>query len=111
MRCLIVILMLAAAPAALPARKKRVVPEGARVAGPSTPGIQAGNFLFVAGQVGRDKEGKYPELFEDEVKQTLENVNAGRDRAGWTFAGAVSVQVHLTVVHGAAQVEHRGLCG
>ncbi len=95
MRYLIVLLMLAAAPVAAPAQKKPVVPEGASTAGPYTPGIQAGNFLFVAGQVGRNKDGKYPEAFEDEVKQTLENVKAVLDKAGYTFADAVSVQVHL----------------
>ncbi|MGB9610895.1 MAG: RidA family protein, partial [Bryobacteraceae bacterium] len=96
MRTLIVLLTLAAAPVALMAQKKPVVPDGAKVAGPYTPGIVAGNFLFVAGQVGRDRDGKYPESFEDEVKQTLENVKAVLDRAGYTFADAVSVQVHLT---------------
>lgn len=96
MRYLIVLLMLAAAPVAAPAQKKPVVPEGASTAGPYTPGIQAGNFLFAAGQVGRNKDGKYPEAFEDEVKQTLENVKAVLDKAGYTFADAVSVQVHLT---------------
>jgi reactive intermediate/imine deaminase len=88
--------MIAAAPALVLAQKKAVVPEGAKAAGPYSPGIQAGNFLFVAGQVGRDKNGKYPESFEDEVKQTLENVKAVLDKAGYTFADAVSVQVHLT---------------
>jgi len=96
MRSLIFLLMLVAAPAALLAQKKPVAPEGARVAGPYTPGIVAGNFLFVAGQVGRDRDGKYPESFEDEVKQTLDNVKAVLDKAGYTFADAVSVQVHLT---------------
>lgn len=95
MRKWIVLLAVALAPA-LEAQKKAVVPEGAKVAGPYTPGIVAGNFLFVAGQVGRDKDGKYPESFEDEVKQTLENVKAVLDKAGYTFADAVSVQVHLT---------------
>lgn len=95
MRKWIVLLAVALAPA-LEAQKKAVVPEGAKVAGPYTPGIIAGNFLFVAGQVGRDKDGKYPESFEDEVKQTLENVKAVLDKAGYTFADAVSVQVHLT---------------
>ncbi len=97
MRYLIALLMLIVLlPGLLPAQKKAIVPEGASVAGPYTPGIQAGNFLFVAGQVGRDRNGKYPESFEDEVKQTLENVRAVLDKAGYTFADAVSVQVHLT---------------
>lgn len=89
-------LLATALPAAVQAQKKAVAPEGASVAGPYTPGIVAGNFLFVAGQVGRDKNGKYPESFEDEVRQTLENVKAVLDKAGYTFADAVSVQVHLT---------------
>ncbi|MCS7044493.1 MAG: RidA family protein [Bryobacteraceae bacterium] len=96
MRRFVAVFALALAPAALMAQKKAVVPEGAKVAGPYTPGIVAGNFLFVAGQVGRDKDGKYPESFEDEVRQTLENVKAVLDKAGYTFADAVSVQVHLT---------------
>jgi len=96
MRTLIVMLLAAGLPGVVLAQKKAVVPEGATVAGPYTPGIQAGNFLFVAGQVGRDKTGKYPESFEDEVRQTLENVKAVLDKAGYTFADAVSVQVHLT---------------
>jgi len=97
MRCLTIfaILLLAAlnAPAA---DKKAVVPEGASPAGPYTPGILAGGTLYCAGQVGRDKDGKYPDSFEDEVKQTLENVGAILKKAGYSFSDAVSVQVHLT---------------
>lgn len=77
-------------------QKKAVLPEGASVAGPYTPGIVAGNFLFCAGQVGRDRSGQYPESFEDEVRQALDNVKAILHKGGYTFADAVSVQVHLT---------------
>lgn len=90
--CLLLFLTLAASAA----DKKPVVPEGSSPAGPYTPGILAGDTLYCAGQVGRDKDGKYPASFEDEVKQTLDNVNAILKKAGYSFADAVSVQVHLT---------------
>jgi 2-iminobutanoate/2-iminopropanoate deaminase len=83
--------------AATAADKKPVVPPGASTAGPYTPGILAGGTLYVAGQVGRDpKTNEYPASFEDEVKQTLENVRAIMKHAGYDFADAVAVQVYLT---------------
>jgi reactive intermediate/imine deaminase len=76
--------------------KKAVTPEGAQTAGPYSPGILAGNTLYVAGQVGRTPDGKYPEKFEDEVAQTLENVGKILKAANYSFADAVAVQVYLT---------------
>jgi 2-iminobutanoate/2-iminopropanoate deaminase len=91
-----ILFLLLAASLCFAADKKAVFPEGASTAGPYSPGILAGDTLYCAGQVGRDKDGKYPAAFEDEVKQTLENVNAILKKAGYTFADAVAVQVHLT---------------
>lgn len=88
-------LLFLAASLSFAADKQAVFPEGASTAGPYSPGIIAGDTLYCAGQVGRDKDGKYPAAFEDEVKQTLENVGAILKKAGYTFADAVSVQVHL----------------
>lgn len=81
---------------AMGADKKPIHPEGAKPAGPYTPGIVAGGTLYVAGQVGRDKNGQYPAKFEDEVAQTLENVREIMKAAEYTFADAVAVQVYLT---------------
>lgn len=78
------------------ADKKAIHPPGAKPAGPYTPGIVAGGTLYVAGQVGRDKEGKYPESFEDEVAQTIKNAEEIMTAAGYKLADAVSVQVYLT---------------
>ena len=94
--CTLITLILLTLASAQAADKKAIVPEGATTAGPYTPGIVAGGFLFCAGQVGRDKEQKYPAAFEDEVKQTLDNIGAILKKAGYTFNDAVSVQVHLT---------------
>jgi 2-iminobutanoate/2-iminopropanoate deaminase len=78
------------------AQKQAVRPSSARPGGPYTPGILAGGTLYVAGQVGRTPEGKYPEAFEDEVKQTLENAAVIMKEAGYGFGDAVAVQVYLT---------------
>ncbi len=95
MRKLVITLMMLSA-SLMAADKKPVFPEGASPAGPYSPGMIAGDTLYCAGQVGRDKDGKYPAAFEDEVKQTLENVGAILKKAGYSFEDAVSVQVHLT---------------
>jgi 2-iminobutanoate/2-iminopropanoate deaminase len=79
------------------AQKQAVRPAGASVNLPFSPGIIAGGTLYVAGQVGSDPDtGKIPEVFEDEVKQTLENAGRIMKEAGYSFADAVTVQVYLT---------------
>lgn len=79
------------------ADKKAVVPAGVAVGGPYTPGILAGDTLYVAGQVGRiPGTNNYPESFEQEVKYTLDNAGAVLKEAGYGFDDAVAVQVYLT---------------
>ncbi len=91
------ILLLIFASMASPSDKKIVAPAGSSTAGPYSPGILAGTTLHVSGQVGRDaKTGKIPTVFEDEVRQTLENINVILKEAGYTPADAVAVQVYLT---------------
>src|SRR5437764_13225403 len=75
---------------ALAAPKKPVQPKEMPTGRPFSPGILSGNTLYIAGQTGADvKTGKYPESFEDEVKQTLENINLVLKEAGMTFDNAV----------------------
>ena len=99
MRSLILVLSFALAGAlAAPAQdKKAVFPEGAKKGGPFSPGIIAGGTLYCSGQVGHDaKLGKIPENFEEEVKQTLENIGVTLKTVGYDFSDAVTVQVYLT---------------
>jgi len=97
MRTSIVLLILALAAAPAMAQKQAVRPAGAAANLPFSPGILAGGTLYVAGQVGSDPAtGKIPEVFEDEVKQTLENAGRILKEAGYSFADAVTVQVYLT---------------
>jgi len=76
--------------------KQAVSPAGSQTAGPYSPGILAGNTLHVAGQVGRKPDGKYPENFQDEVRQCLDNVGEILKAAKYGFGDAVAVQVYLT---------------
>jgi 2-iminobutanoate/2-iminopropanoate deaminase len=78
------------------AEKKAVAPPGAATGRPFSPAILADGTLYVAGQTGADKKGVYPEKFEDEVKQTLDNVGEILKAGGFTYADVVAVQVYLT---------------
>ena len=80
----VLVLTISLAVAATAADKKVVRPASSTPAGPYSPGIIAGGTLYVAGQVGRDKDNKYPASFEDEVAQTLENIGVILKEAGYT---------------------------
>lgn len=96
-RTILCTLALLLAPTLSAADKKAVVPAGIAVGGPYTPGIIAGDTLYVAGQVGRiPGTNNYPASFEDEVKYTLDNVGAILKEAGYSFDDAVAVQVYIT---------------
>lgn len=64
---------------------------------PFSPGVWAGDMLYVAGQIGQDlKTSKIPESFEDEVKRCLDNVGIILKEAGLSFDDVVTVNVYLT---------------
>lgn len=70
----------------------------AKPIGPYSQGIQAGQFVFVAGEKGVDvRTGKVvPGGIVAETRQTLENIKAILAEAGGTLADAVSATVHMT---------------
>lgn len=63
--------------------------------GPYSPGISAGDYLYVAGQGAKTPDGKLPDTFEAQVRQTLENVKAVVEAAGLTMEHVVYTQVYL----------------
>jgi 2-iminobutanoate/2-iminopropanoate deaminase len=74
-----------------------IYPEGARTGGPYSPGVRDGDWLFVAGQAGRDPaSGKMAEGVEAQVRQTLENVGSVLRAAGCDFKDVARVGVYLT---------------
>jgi len=78
------------------ADKKIILPPGAKPGGNYSPGILVDGTLYISGQIGQDSSGKFPQEFEAEVKQTLENVGAILKAAEMSPDDAVSVQVYLT---------------
>jgi 2-iminobutanoate/2-iminopropanoate deaminase len=66
-------------------------------AGPYSPAVRAGDFVFVSGQVPRDPRtgALVGESVEDQARQTLSNVRSALEAAGATLADVVSVTVYL----------------
>ena len=67
--------------------------------GPYSPGIDAGDYIYVAGQGAETPEGKMPATFEEQVRQTLENVKSVVEAAGLTMDHVVYTQVYLEDIH------------
>ena len=64
--------------------------------GPYSQALKVGNFLFVAGQIGIDpKTGKLREGFEEQVKQTFENISAILSACSYSWEDVVRVVVYL----------------
>lgn len=79
-----------------PAAERRVIfPPGAKPVGPYSPGILAGDFLYVSGQGARLPDGSYPATAEGQVRQTLENIKPIVEAAGLTMGHVVYAQVYL----------------
>jgi len=68
-----------------------------RLGGILSPGIMAGDSLYCAGAGSRDpKTGEHPEGFENQVKQSMENLGAVLRAAGLDFSDVVNSNVYLT---------------
>lgn len=64
--------------------------------GPYSQGVVAGDFVFVAGQDGRDPvTGKRASGIKAQTKQTLENIAAILAQAGTSMENVVKVSVFL----------------
>jgi reactive intermediate/imine deaminase len=82
------------------AEKRVVFPATAKPVGPYSPGILAGEFLYVSGQGAARPDGKFPSTVEEQVRQTLQNVRSVVEAAGLTMEHIVYTQVYLTDVSG-----------
>jgi 2-iminobutanoate/2-iminopropanoate deaminase len=78
-------------------RKIIYPPGGPKPGGPYSPGVIEGEWLFVAGQVGRDPAtGQLASGVEAQVRQALENVGGILRAAGCDFKDVTRVGVYLT---------------
>jgi reactive intermediate/imine deaminase len=63
--------------------------------GPYSPGIDAGDYIYVAGQGAKAPDGRMAATFEEQVRQALGNVKAVVETAGLTMEHVVYTQVYL----------------
>ncbi len=76
--------------------RKVIVPaNAAKPVGPYSPGIFAGNYLYVSGQGVRDANGTMPNGIEAQTRQCLDNVKAIVEAAGLNMAHVVHTQLYL----------------
>lgn len=94
---LVVCIALAAASLAASASERRVIaPPGPKPVGPYSPGLLVGDFLYVSGQGGRDRDNVLPSTVEGQTRQTLANIKAIVEASGLTMEHVVYCQVYLT---------------
>ena len=87
------LLLVGAAGAGL--EKRVIAPPGPKPVGPYSPGILAGDYLYVSGQGGRDAAGTLAATVESQTRQTLLNVKSIVEAAGLTMEHVVYSQVYL----------------
>jgi len=74
---------------------KVIAPPGPPLVGPFSPGIFAGDFLYVSGQGARNDEGKFAETTEQQTADSLNNVRKVIEAAGLTMEHVVYMQVYM----------------
>jgi len=75
--------------------KRVITAPGPKPVGPYSPGIMAGDYLYVSGQGARDRDANLPSTPEAQVRQTFENVRLIVEAAGLTMEHVVYNQVYL----------------
>jgi len=77
--------------------KQAITVPGALPGVPYSPGMKAGDFMFVSGQVGHvDSDGKKLEGVEAQTKQVMENMKKVLQAAGASMSDVVKCTVFLT---------------
>jgi 2-iminobutanoate/2-iminopropanoate deaminase len=94
-RLFLATLLVAALIYAAGSKKKAVAPKGATPSPNFSSGMQVGDTLYVSGMTGT-KDGKIPDSFEDEVRQTLDNIHNTLQAGGMDYSDVVAVTIYLT---------------
>ncbi len=76
---------------------KEVITIPTRPKTPYSPGVKAGDYIFVSGQIGTvDNKGKELKGIEAQARQCLENMKEVIETAGASLSDVVKVTVFLT---------------
>lgn len=90
------LLMFGAATSLSAQNVKGIFPPGAKIIGPYSPGVVAGNYLYVSGQGARKADGEFPSDPAGQLRQCLENIRSIVQEAGFSMEGLVYAQVYVT---------------
>lgn len=86
-------------------RKEIHTKEAPAAIGPYSQAIQAGDFLFVSGQIPVDpKTGEVVEGIENQTEQVLKNLQAILQEAGADFSSVVKFTIYLSDMENFATV-------
>jgi gluconolactonase len=77
------------------AELKGVFPPGAKPIGPYSPGIVAGDYLYVSGQGARRPDGTFPTGTAAQIAECLKKIQAIADSSGFSMDGIVYSQVYI----------------
>ena len=92
------ILIAVAVPCVLSAQDRvhAVVPESAGQTNAFySPGVDAGDYVYVSGQVPRKPDGSTPAHFSEQVRQALDNIQDVVKSAGLTLDHVVYMQIYM----------------
>ena len=70
-----------------------------------SPGVDAGDYLYISGQGSRRADGTMPSTFDAQLRQALDNVRAVVESAGLTLENVVYVQVYLTNISSYSEMD------
>ena len=73
----------------------KYIDTGTPVSSPYSPGLVAGNTLYVSGQVPVDKDGKIPSSIEDQTAVVLANLKTIIEKAGSKVGNVVRCTVFM----------------
>jgi 2-iminobutanoate/2-iminopropanoate deaminase len=62
---------------------------------PFSPALRVGDWVFLSGQAGFDRDGKLGDTIEEQTRATLENVQSLLRAAGCELDDVVTALVHL----------------
>jgi len=75
--------------------QRAVVPPSAAANRVYSPGVDAGDYLYISAQGPRRPDGSLPATFEAQVRQALDNVKSVVETAGLSMQHVVYTQVYL----------------
>ena len=85
---------------------KKPIYSGAKPLGPYTPGIDVGNLVFLAGQIGRDPAtGEFvSDITADQTRQAMKNLGSVLEQAGLSYENVVKTTIYLADINDYAAV-------